>query len=86
MATVAVGRRGAIVARGTTDKALLGAFLERPAKRSQERGRLAGRRKHGALDAQRSRVLAIEAQIEPERGDEKRAEPPVGSVGLGPIT
>ena len=29
MATVAVGRRGSIVARGTTDKALLGAFLER---------------------------------------------------------
>jgi ribosomal protein S18 acetylase RimI-like enzyme len=29
MATVAVGRLGSIVARGTTDKALLGAFLER---------------------------------------------------------
>ena len=29
MATVAVGRRGAIVARTTTDKALLRSFLER---------------------------------------------------------
>src|SRR5438093_620380 len=55
--------------RATGHEAELAPLFKRPAERAQQRCGLTGRRKHGALDAQGPGVLAIESQLEAERGE-----------------